>query len=249
MHGCRPSLCDCVGWWAAAHQRRQRWRRQPHFMQLAAPTPLPFFRQFRREIEGGITLVEMLFRCNIFCLVGASPKYPSTKAVIYDDHQGRAIGELSFRNAVLAVRLRKDRIAVALEHKVLVYNFADLRLLHAIETLSNPAGLMALSPSADSAVLACPGLHAGQVWWAALAPARRIECEPRLPQAEPAAGQPVRQLPACSQVRVELYDTRRTKFVSAHNSTLAALALSSDGKQLATASVKGTLVRAAACHQ
>lgn len=47
--------------------------------------------------------------------------------------------------------------------QVLVYNFADLRLLHAIETLSNPGGLLALSPSADSAVLACPGLHAGQV--------------------------------------------------------------------------------------
>lgn len=47
--------------------------------------------------------------------------------------------------------------------QVLVYNFADLRLLHAIETLSNPSGLLALNPSADSAVLACPGLHAGQV--------------------------------------------------------------------------------------
>ena len=64
---------------------------------------------------------------------------------------------------VLAVKLRKDRIAVALEHKILVYNFADLRLLHAIETLGNPSGMLALSPSTDAAVLACPGLHAGQV--------------------------------------------------------------------------------------
>lgn len=47
---------------------------------------------------------------------------------------------------------------------MLVYNFADLRLLHTIETLSNPAGLLALSPSADQTVLACPGLHVGQVW-------------------------------------------------------------------------------------
>lgn len=45
------------------------------------------------------------------------------------------------------------------------------------------------------------------------------------------------------QVRVELYDTRRTKFISAHNSSLAALALSNNGKLLATASEKGTLVR------
>ena len=52
---------------------------------------------------------------------------------------------------------------VALEHKVLVYNFADLRLLHSIETLSNPAGLLALSPVSDQTVLACPGINVGQV--------------------------------------------------------------------------------------
>jgi len=52
---------------------------------------------------------------------------------------------------------------VALEHKVLVYDFKDLKLLHSIETLSNPLGLVALSPSQDQTVMACPGLHCGQV--------------------------------------------------------------------------------------
>lgn len=64
---------------------------------------------------------------------------------------------------VHSVRLRRDRIVVALEHKVLVYNFADLRLLHSIETLSNPTGIIALSAAAEQTILACPGLHAGQV--------------------------------------------------------------------------------------
>ena len=45
------------------------------------------------------------------------------------------------------------------------------------------------------------------------------------------------------QVRVELYHVRRTKFIAAHSSGLAALALSLDGKVLATASARGTLVR------
>jgi hypothetical protein len=49
------------------------------------------------------------------------------------------------------------------------------------------------------------------------------------------------------QVRVELYDTRRTKFISAHDSALASLTLCSNGKLLATASEKGTLVRLLAC--
>ena len=67
------------------------------------------------------------------------------------------------RLQVRAVKLRRDRIVVALEHKVLIYNFADLRLLHSIETQSNPAGLLALSAAAEQTVLACPGLHNGQV--------------------------------------------------------------------------------------
>jgi hypothetical protein len=82
----------------------------------------------------------------------------------------------------------------------------DLKLLHQIETLANSRGLVALSPSPDAVVLACPGLHTGQV-------------------------------------RVELYDRRQTRFISAHNTALAALALSGDGKRLATCSDKGTLVR------
>lgn len=64
---------------------------------------------------------------------------------------------------VRAVRLRRDRVVVALEHKVLVYNFADFKLLHQIETLANAKGLVAISSSAESTVLACPGLHSGQV--------------------------------------------------------------------------------------
>ncbi|MEW5303208.1 MAG: hypothetical protein WDW36_005921 [Sanguina aurantia] len=169
----------------------------------------PFKETFCRGFNnGGIGIVEMLFRCNILAIVGggAAPKYPPTKVMIWDDHQGKCIGELSFRSQVRAVRLRRDRIIVALEHKVLVYNFADLKLLHQIETLANVKGLVAVSSSADSTVLACPGLHTGQV-------------------------------------RIELYDRRQTKFISAHTNALSCLALSMEGKRLVTASEKGTLLR------
>mmetsp|Transcript_33440 Transcript_33440/g.73944 ORF Transcript_33440/g.73944 Transcript_33440/m.73944 type:complete len:382 (+) Transcript_33440:4009-5154(+) len=169
----------------------------------------PFKETFTRGFNnGGIGIVEMLFRCNVIALVGGgpAPKYPPTKVMIWDDHQGKCIGELSFRSQVRAVRLRRDRIVVALEHKVLVYNFADLKLLHQIETLANPRGLVAVSSAAESTVLACPGLHIGQV-------------------------------------RIELYDRRQTKFISAHNNALSCLSLSLEGKRLATASEKGTLVR------
>ncbi|KAI5059135.1 hypothetical protein GOP47_0025454 [Adiantum capillus-veneris] len=88
----------------------------------------PFRETFHRDFPtGGIGMVEMLFRCNILALVGGA--YPPNKVLIWDDHQNRCIGELSFRS----------------------------------ETIANPRGLCCLSPSSNSAVLACLGLHRGQV--------------------------------------------------------------------------------------
>ncbi|XXG80648.1 hypothetical protein AAC387_Pa09g1464 [Persea americana] len=170
----------------------------------------PFREIFRRDFDrgGGIGAVEMLFRCNILALVGGGvePQYPPNKVMIWDDHQSRCIGELSFRSEVRAVRLRRDRIVVVLEQRVFVYNFADLKLMQQIETVSNRKGLCAVSQAAATFVLVCPGTQKGQV-------------------------------------RVENYSSKRTKFIAAHDSRVACFALTPDGRLLATASSKGTLVR------
>lgn len=126
----------------------------------------PFKETFRRDLKsGGFGIVEMLFRCNILALVGAAAntQYPPNKVMIWDDHQSRCIGEFSFRSEVRAVKLRRDRIIVVLEHKIYVYNFLDLKLLHQIETLANPRGLCCVSHQSNTSVLACPGLRRGEL--------------------------------------------------------------------------------------
>lgn len=126
----------------------------------------PFKETFRRNFSsGGIGMVEMLFRCNILALVGGgvSPRWPKHKVMVWDDHQNRCIGELSFRSEVKAVRLRRDRVVVALMNRVYVYNFADLTLVDHLETADNPRGLCAMCPAPASNVLACPGPVKGQV--------------------------------------------------------------------------------------
>ncbi|PRP89425.1 WD repeat domain phosphoinositide-interacting protein 3 [Planoprotostelium fungivorum] len=125
----------------------------------------PLKERFRRDFEnGGIGIVEMLFRSNILGLVGSgtNPKFPDNKAMIWDDYQNKCIAELEFKSEVKAIKLRRDRIVVVLENKVYVYNFADLQLLHQIETSPNPKGLCALSAS-PNIVLAVPGLKPGTV--------------------------------------------------------------------------------------
>jgi WD repeat-containing protein 45 len=53
---------------------------------------------------------------------------------------------------------------VVLENRVYVYNFADLRLIDAIDTCNNPKGLCALNPDGkDTAILATPASQKGYV--------------------------------------------------------------------------------------
>jgi hypothetical protein len=119
----------------------------------------------QRDLQGGIGLVEMLFRCNLMALVGGgpSPQAPPHRVLIWDDHAKREIGELSFRQVVLRVRLRKDAIAVALRDRVYVYHLADLTLRDKIYTADNPHGLLCLSTQIQDMVLACPSVTPGHV--------------------------------------------------------------------------------------
>lgn len=66
-----------------------------------------------RLLRGGIGRVEMLFRCNLMALVGGGPTPHSAphRVLIWDDHLPKEIGELSFRQAVLQVKLRKDAVS------------------------------------------------------------------------------------------------------------------------------------------
>ncbi|MCO5566773.1 hypothetical protein L7F22_020453 [Adiantum nelumboides] len=173
----------------------------------------PFKRASCRESSdhegpGGIAIVELLFRSHVLALVGGgpTPRYSPNKVMIWDDHRSCCIGELSFRSQVRSVKLRRDRIVVALEHKIYVYNFADLKLLLQIDTYANPKGLCAISSASNCVVLASPSLIKGQV-------------------------------------RLDQHGTKKPKVIFAHDSCLAYLALTLDGRLLATASSKGTLIR------
>jgi len=130
------------------------------------------------EMGGGIGMVEMLYRCNIFALVGGgnSPKYPSNKVMLWDDHQMKCIAELCFKTDIKGLRLKSDKILVILETKLYVYNFSDLKLIDHIETTKNSkgvnflsltlsylTGLFSLNNDPQSTILACLGKDVGFV--------------------------------------------------------------------------------------
>lgn len=111
------------------------------------------------DTVGPLAHATMLFRTNIMAYIHADRPH---HVQIWDNMTQRSVAELSFRQAALSVRFTRHRVVVATEHKIYVYNFANLQLLHSFETCSNPRGLFDLTAN-EPLVLACPGTQPGTV--------------------------------------------------------------------------------------
>lgn len=117
--------------------------------------------RFTRDIGGSPDIVDPLFRTNILALVGGS-RFPPNKVQIWDDAKGTVLTELEFKSNVVAVKIRRDRICVATQDHVYIYNFSTLELLADFVTYGNPTGLLAISPDSQF-ILACPGGEVGSL--------------------------------------------------------------------------------------
>ncbi|CAI6009749.1 unnamed protein product [Closterium sp. NIES-65] len=212
-----------------------RFNQDPTFFAYATHRGFCVFRCnqlkeiLRREFEGrGVGMVEMLFSSSLLALVGGGPNpcYPPNKVrggeergvrrsrspiaekkvIIWDDKERRYIGELAFCSEVRGVRLRRDHIVFVLEHKILVYSFPGLKLVHQVMPAPGDA---------------CSRYHLTSHWQVETLSNPKGLCE----------------------ICVELFEERRGYVRGASFSQPACMALSLDGKLLATASSKGTIIR------
>ena len=56
---------------------------------------IPFKFRFQRILNGGIGIIEMMYKSNIFGLVGGgkNPKFTPNKVILWDDYQTKILNE------------------------------------------------------------------------------------------------------------------------------------------------------------
>lgn len=189
-------------------------RRTPPF--LATPS-------FDLAGDGSVQIVEMLFTTSLIALVyTTAPR----KLQIVNTKRASIICELTFPTSILAVKLNRRRLVAVLEEQIYIYDIANMKLLHTIETSPNPNAIAALSPSSENAYLAYPS--------------------PLLSPSELPSTAPVSGASSASKGDVLLFDSLSlsvTNIVQAHRAPLSAVTLSQTGTLLATSSDKGTVIR------
>lgn len=178
---------------------------------------------YRETACGHVRLVEMLFRTSLLALVGGGQLPSSSCQLTMWNAKGRcSICTLRFAAEICAVRLNHRRAVVLLRHKIHIFDLKTMKALLVIDRdpVSCP-NLAALGADAERGFLATP-----------LAPPRRQD----VPFAHGVEG-------AGYVAVVDAHTLRAVGTLLAHRTPVRALCLNAEGRLLATASDKGTVVR------
>lgn len=131
---------------------------------------------------------------------------------------GKDIRECSYSHNIVGVKLNPNRIVVLQENRIHIMDMKNLESLHRIDTANNPNGLCALTPSDERHKLNLLAYPGSDT----MGEVCILDISRNV----------------CTQLNS----------LVAHDSPLAALAFSEDGFLLATASIKGTVIRVFSVH-
>lgn len=111
----------------------------------------PFKKLISRKIDGGVSIVKMVYESNIVLFVGRpySILYPDNRLIIWDDNKKKVMGEISYNTPIVNFDVTKNYITVSTERKIYIYEFYSLLLLKSIDTIYNPRGCIATSIEID----------------------------------------------------------------------------------------------------
>ncbi|KAL9654058.1 hypothetical protein ABK040_011602 [Willaertia magna] len=114
--------------------------------------------------HGGIGIVEMLFKSNIFALVGGGkkPAFAVDRVILWEDSQKKCISEIPTNKPIRAVKLHKNLLVIVVEDQVIVYDH-EMKEISRSATIDNPTGIVAISPDTENIVLAYPAVQPGMI--------------------------------------------------------------------------------------
>jgi len=186
--------------------------------------PIREMTHLRHELVGSVSKAEMLYKTNLIAFVGGGkkPRFPDNAVMVYDDRQQEFVLELSLPETVLSVRLKRDKLIAVCRSQIHIFSFPNRcqKLFH-VTTRDNPRGLCELSAVRFGTV----GVEGS---------AADLMVFP---------GYKAGSVQILNLATTEQKVSSSPVTINAHQNELCCLAINQQGTMMATASVKGTLIR------
>lgn len=123
----------------------------------------PFLDIYYKDLNGGIGIIEMLYKSNILALVGGGkkPKFKLNELIIWDEEKDTQICKIKTKYKILNTKIRENKIYIVNKSQILVFDFQTFNLIETLES-KNIRGLISLCYKED--IVAYPDIqHEGTV--------------------------------------------------------------------------------------
>ena len=103
-------------------------------------------------------MVAMLFKTNLFGIVGSdnNPDYKQNQVIMWDDATKKILYKFTFKEKVLNLKIRRDKIVVVCRNKIHFFNTKNFCCLGSEETGSNPLGLIGINYTEEKPIIVYP---------------------------------------------------------------------------------------------
>lgn len=170
----------------------------------------------KRDIDGGISLIEILNRSNILAFVGTgnSEKLKTNKVVIYDFIKSKVLNEIISQENVINIKLKRSKIFIITENKIKVFKgftFEEFEKIDTIKNYQSKSGIFGISLDPKIDIISYPSSDVGKLIIKKYDEKKNGDFE--------------------------------TKEINAHQSEIVALVMNYDGSLVASASGRGTIIK------
>ena len=173
----------------------------------------PLKCSIKRDLDGGIAIIEVLNRCNVFAFVGTgnNPKYNQNKVILWDEMESKVINELILRFYIKNIKLKRTKIFIIGDNNIIVFTFGNYEKIDSINTCQNKNGIIGISLDPKINIIAYPSSDIGKI--------------------------------IIKNYDEKKDGNFKISEINAHQSEITALVMNYDGTLVASASEKGTIIK------
>ncbi len=118
----------------------------------------------KTDIDGGISIVDILNRSNVLAFVGTGKSDKSlNKVILWDYIKSHALNEIISMNDIKNVKLKRTKLFIVTENNINVFTLGSYEKIDTIKTCQNKNGILGISSDPKTNIIAYPSLDVGKI--------------------------------------------------------------------------------------